>query len=340
VSYEIGIRTVRLEPTPRLAHTEYCDHAPLVREVEARTGKPFNDAWELDFLWGTNDGPVGWGERGRVTDMGHAEYVEHGADRREAKPSPFTDPGQVLEFDAVAEYGLPETDALVDYYQKRYRDSRRAHPNQVTTGGYYKTIVSGAIQSFGWEMLLMAAIDEDGFERVLDSFFRLSMRHFEAWARTSIEVFICHDDFVWTQGPFVNPDFYRRAIFPRYAKLWGVLRKAGKKVLFCSDGDWSCFVDDVAAAGADGFIFEPMMSLDPVVERWGSTHAILASKVDCRTMTFGTADDVRAEIDATLLLATKCPGFMFAVGNHIPANVPVETALAYFEHLRANWARG
>lgn len=34
----------------------------------------------------------------------------------------------------------------------------------------------------------------------------------------------------------------------------------------------------------------------------------------------------------------KCPGFFMAVGNHIPANTPVENALYYnevFEQLRS-----
>jgi len=339
MSYEIGIDTVFLRPTPRLAHTEYCDHEPLVREVRARTGMSFEDAWELDLLWSTNDGPVGWAERGRVTDMGHAEFMEGGRDRRDARPSPFTDPEQVLEFDAVREYGLPDFDGLVAYYGKWHADSQAAHPGQVVTGGYYKTIVSGAIEAFGWEMLLAAAADQERFERVLDSIFRLSMHHFRAWAKTPIQVFICHDDMVWSQGAFMRPAFYRRAIFPRYQELWSVLKKAGKKVLFCSDGNFIEFLDDIAGAGADGFIFEPMVPLREVVRRYGRTHVIVGSEVDCRTMTFGTQDDIRREIDATLELAFECPGFFFAVGNHLPANIPLDNALFYFDYLRSCWAR-
>ena len=144
---------------------------------------------------------------------------------------------------------------------------------------------------------------------------------------------------VWSQGAFLHPDFYRRAIFPRYAELWRPLREAGKKVLFCSDGNFIEFLDDVAAAGADGFIFEPMVPLEEVVRRYGRTHVVVGSKVDCRTMTFGTKEAVRAEIDSTLELACGCPGFIFAVGNHIPANVPVEIALFYFDYLRKHWTR-
>jgi hypothetical protein len=339
MSYQIGIDTIYLRATPRLAHTEYCSDDALMREVTRGTGVSFNDAWELDFIWSTHDGPVPWGERGRVTDMGHADFLEGGTDRREPTPSPFTDPEQVLEFDAVREYGLPDFNELVQFYEGHYQTSQRANPHQVFPGGYYKTIVSGAIEAFGWDMLLLAAADKQRFERVLDSIFQLSLHHYRAWARTSIEVFICHDDMVWSEGAFLHPDFYRRVIFPRYRELWTVLKRAGKKVLYCSDGDWTEFLDDIAAAGADGFIFEPMVSLEAVVQRFGQTHVIAGSKVDCRTLTFGTHEQIQAEVDASLELASGCPGFRFAVGNHIPSNVPVENAQFYFAYLRRHWQR-
>jgi hypothetical protein len=31
---------------------------------------------------------------------------------------------------------------------------------------------------------------------------------------------------------------------------------------------------------------------------------------------------------------------MWAVGNHIPSNVPVDKALFYMEYLRKRWAKG
>ena len=346
MSYELGIRTLRLEPTDRLAHTEYCSNYALVRAVTGRDPKTdggaweaFHEAWEVDLLWVTNDGPVPWGKRGRVTDMGHAEFLEGGIDRRDTISCPFKDVEEVYAFDAVAEYGLPNETELIAYYEKTYQASQKRHPEQVYPGGYYKTIVSGLIETFGWDMLLEAAADRRRFERVIESFFQLSLHHYRAWAKTSIEVFICHDDMVWLQGPFMHPDFCRGAIFPRYRKLWNVLREAGKIILYCSDGTWTEFVDDIADAGANGFIFEPTTSLEYVVERYGKTHAILGSKVDCRTLTFGNREAIQAEIDATLALAKRCPGFMFAVGNHIPSNVPVENGLFYFDYLSKNWQR-
>lgn len=339
MSYQIGIDTIHLRPTPRLGHTEYCSNAALTRELETRGAGSLDDAWEFDFVWSVNDGPVNWGAEGRVTDMGHAEFLEGGTDKRQPQPCPFETADEVLAFDAVEEYGCPDFDELVAYYEEAYQKAQKARPNQVFPGGYYKTIVSGAIQTFGWDMLLEAAAERDRFEAVLDSFFRFSLHHFEAQAKTSIEVFLCHDDMVWTQGAFMHPDFYRSVIFPRYKKLWAVLKDAGKKVLFCSDGDFTDFIGDIADAGADGFIFEPMTSLKKVVEAYGKTHVIVGSEVDAMTLTFGTKAQIQAEIDATLEMALECPGFIFAVGNHIPSNIPLENALFYFDYLKEHWNR-
>jgi hypothetical protein len=71
--------------------------------------------------------------------------------------------------------------------------------------------------------------------------------------------------------------------------------------------------------------------------------------VDCRTLAMGTWEQVKAEMDATLALAKQCPGFLWAVGNHIPANVSdemcdrymnyLEMCDRYMNYLRTHWTR-
>ena len=56
-------------------------------------------------------------------------------------------------------------------------------------------------------------------------------------------------------------------------------------------------------------------------------------------MAFEGWDKVKAEMDATLKLAPECAGLIWAVGNHMPSNVPVEIGLKYIDYLRANWKR-
>ena len=349
MSRAYGLNAVHCRPNPRIAHTEYSVASYHHGVLDAVLGdkrthtrldvKLFSDAWDYDFQFGTNDGPVPWQQRGRTSDMGHADYAEGGADRRETSSCPFEDPEEVLAFDAVKEYGLPDFAELVAYYERTYQENQAFFDRQLCTGGYYKSIISGAIAAFGWDMLLMAAADQDRFAKVLRRIADLTLHHVKAWAETSIEVFIQHDDFVWTEGPFLHPDFYRGVIIPMYGEFWEVLHQAGKKVLFCSDGKFDMFMPDLAAVGAEGFIFEPMNDFAWVVEHFGATHCLVGSAVDCRTMTFDGWEAVKKEMDRTFSLADRCAGLIWACGNHMPANIPTDICLKYMDYLRANWTR-
>jgi len=343
MSREIALDTISLKETPRIAHTEYSlnYHTDYIlkktkaSKIDLNAIRKFYELWMIDFLWNTDDGLHGdWEKFGRATDMGHAEYAIDGSDKRIPKECPFKSPEDVWDFDTVAEYGLPDFDEQVSAYESNIQRLRDDFPNQLSTGGYYKTIVSGAIQAFGWEMFLLALSDISKMEKVLDSFFRFTLFHMEAWAKTSAEVIIQHDDFVWTGGPFMRPEIYRKVIIPRYAELWKPLHRSGKKVLFCSDGNFMGFAEDIVNAGADGLIFEPCNDFGFMVERFGGSTVLVGSFVDCRDLTFGKWEVVRASIDKTVELAKKFKGIMFAVGNHLPPNIPSEMMERYIGYLK------
>ena len=341
MSIDVALDNICLNPSARWAHTEYSlgyhtnyltRHTGLSQD-DPKLMQHSHDRFAFDFIWSVNDGIVDWNKTGRTTDMGHASYAADSSDQREPVESPFKSMEDVWEFDAVDEYGLPEFNEQTRVYEEQTQRARQAYPNQLTTGGYYKTIVSGAIQSFGWDMLLMAASDPEKMEKVFDSFFRRTLFHMKAWAQTSVEVVIQHDDFVWTSGAFMNPDVYRKVIIPRYAELWTPIHDAGKKVLFCSDGNFTEFAADVAEAGADGFIFEPCMDFGYMVDHFGQTHCLVGSFADCRDLTFGKWDKVQVDIDKTFERLADCRGAIVAVGNHLPPNIPEAMLDQYFEYL-------
>jgi len=347
MSIQTALDNINLRPSSRWGHTEYS--LGYHNDYLARcTGLAKNDSelmlrahdrFSFDFNWSTSDGIINWGKTGRVTDMGHASYASDSSDQRKPSESPFKSTEDVWAFDAVEEYGLPGFEEQVQAYENQIQGARKAFPDQLTTGGYYKTIVSGAIESFGWNMLLMAAADADRMGKVFDSFFRRTLFHMKAWAQTSVEVVIQHDDFVWTSGAFMNPDIYRKVIIPRYAELWKPIHAAGKKVLFCADGDFTEFAQDVAEAGADGFIFEPCMDFGHMVDTFGKRHCLVGSFVDCRDLTFDKWDKVRDDIDRTFERLADCRGAIVAVGNHLPPNIPEEMLDKYFEYLLPRLAR-
>ena len=348
MSIQTALDNINLKPASRWAHTQYSlnYHKDYLAE---RTGcsaenpeleRTAYDHFAMDFIWCVDDGLIDWRETGRVTDMGHAVYAADGSDKTAPVECPFHDVEEVWAFDAVREYGLPDFDEQVRVYEEKTQQTRKEYPQQLMTGGYYRTIVSGAICTFGWDMLLLGASDPARMEKVFDSFFRLTQFHMNAWAETSIEVVIQHDDFVWMGGAFMNPRVYREVIIPRYAELWKPIHDAGKKVLFCSDGDFTEFVDDIAEAGADGFIFEPCVDFGRMVDRFGRSHCLVGSYVDCRDLTFGKWDKVREDIDKTMARLSDCRGAIVAVGNHMPPNIPDAMLDRYFDYLLPRLERG
>ena len=131
----------------------------------------------------------------------------------------------------------------------------------------------------------------------------------------------------------MSPDYYRKVIIPRYGELWKPLHAAGKKVLFCSDGNFMMFAKDIAEAGADGFIFEPCNDFNFMADNFGKTKCLVGSFVDCRDLTFDNWDKVRTDIDRTFEYLAKCKGAIFAVGNHMPANIPEPMMDKFFDYL-------
>ncbi len=324
MSYERGIAAIRLQATDVIPHTQYVTHPEWVAQLQQRAGRPEASVLELldfDFTFSTDRPQI---DRGRWTDMGHAVWQADGSDYRQPVESPFHDPEEIYALDPFEEYGPVDLDQQVEIYQARADANREI--DCVIPGGTYRSVVSWAIDAFGWENLLLAAgTDAHRFGEALNRWADYLMQYVQAWAKTDIEVFLTHDDIVWTSGGIFSPEMYRTYVFPNLKRYWDCVKDAGKKVMFCSDGNYTEYVDDIAAAGADGFIFEPTTDLEYICRTYGRTHAIVGN-ADCRILTFGTPDEVRAEVKRCMDLGRDCPGFFFAVGNHIPPNVPVENA--------------
>jgi len=341
MSRRIALDCIHLKHTPRWAHTQYS--LEYHRQFLAETaGIPTGDEHllsramgdlQIDLLWHTNDGLIDWTAAGRTTNMGHAAYAADGSDQLSSLKSPFDSAAEVYAFDAVREYGLPDFPEQVQAYEHLLNQAHSNYPEQLTTGGYYKTLVSGAIAAFGWEAFLLAGTDPQRLASVLDTFFQRTLFFMRAWAATSVDVVIQHDDFVWTSGPFLHPEFYRQEIIPRYAELWKPLHAAGKKVLFCSDGCFVDFASDIVAAGADGLIFEPCNDFNWMASEFGGTTCLVGSAIDCRDLAAGDWAKVDFDIARTMTALANVRGAVVAVGNHLPPDLSPQTMRTFFQRL-------
>ena len=344
MSYDDGWAAINLEAPPRVPRTEYSvtGHWDLIRAVtgievdqrspaaeRARAGLELERAWKFDFRWSTY---VSRGEFGdKATDMGHAEYAVGGVDRRDSVHCPYEDPEQVLSFDFDRELPSCGEDELTARFEKHYRANCDRNGDAVNMTGVYITLISGFTDLFGWEMELLAAgTDPERFGDLANRYTAWISRYFRALARADVPVVMVHDDMVWTEGAIFSPDWYRRFVFPNYKRLLAPLIESGKKVIFTSDGNYTEFIDDIAATGVSGFVLEPTTDMAHIARAYGKTHVFIGN-ADTRILLYGTREEIRAEVKRCMDIGKECPGFFMAVGNHIPPNTPVENALCYNE---------
>ena len=344
MSYEDGWKALNLEMPARVPRTEYSveSHWELItavtgipvnfqssEEEKRRARGAFYKAWNIDLFWRTLIDKQHM--PGRRTSMGHAVYETGGTDFDTKIQCPFATPEEALNFDPVVEYGQQDKIELRRMFEEDYRRGCLEHPDGINMTGIYITCLSGLIHIFGWEMLLLAAgTDPIRFGGIADRYCEWIGQHFEALAAADVPVVMVHDDIVWSSGPFLHPEWYRRFVFPNYKKLFAPLRESGKKVLFTSDGNYTMFIDDIIACGPHGFFFEPLTDMTAFAAKYGRTH-VFVGNADTRVLLYGTKDGIRREVERCLDIGKRYPGFFMAVGNHIPPNTPVENALYYNE---------
>ncbi len=338
MSYERGWKAINLEMPEQIPHTEYISHRQFIMKVtgidpedpetSGQAGPALARALDFDLIWSTYGRDWGLPR----SDMGRAKFYE--TETPWQSRYAFQTEEEVLSFDPVAAANLPSMEELTSSVRQAWENGQKAYPEAVYPGGFYNTVFTWPIITFGWELFMSAAMLDPGrFDKVLAGFTEISMMVVQAHIKADIPIFLCHDDIVWASGTVFAPQWMRKYVFPRHRKLWVPLKEAGVKVLFCSDGNFTEYVDDLAEAGADGFIFEPLTSLEYIVERYGQTHVIVGN-VDSRILQYGTPEEIRADVKRCADLGRDCPGYFFAVGNHIPYTVPIPSVECYLDAIR------
>jgi uroporphyrinogen-III decarboxylase len=263
--------------------------------------------------------------------MGHAVYQAGGVDFKSEVSALYTDVDEALKWDPWELYGGVDEEKAIVRFDQHYQNEVDLNGDLVSMTGIYCTLISGLIEVFGWDMLLsMAGNDPEGFETVTNRYADWMLQYFKALAKSKAPVVRVHDDMVWTSGAFMNPDWYRKFIFPNYKKLWAPLHEADKKIVYTCDGNFTQFIDDVVAVGVNAFMMEPTTDMAYIAGKYGKTHAFVGN-AETRVLLLGTKDDIRREVKRCMDIGKKCPGFFLAVGNHIPPNTPVDNVLYYYD---------
>jgi hypothetical protein len=223
-----------------------------------------------------------------------------------------------------------DEDKVYQYYRSLYPAEwgDKAPEGIVARAYFYNTMFMWPLLTFGWELFLQSCL-EPGFARTMDEFAEISKRVFRVFARLPVNVVVCHDDIVNSRGPTCSPAWLRRHVYPHYEEFFGILRAAGKRVIFLSDGCMDACAEDVFACGAQGLLTEPYTHFKPIASR--HSDFFLAGEGDNRVLMRNDPAEIESMVRSMVETAQHCGGYAMTIGNLIPLNVPPPAIKLYLD---------
>ncbi|MHB1294659.1 MAG: uroporphyrinogen decarboxylase family protein [Anaerolineae bacterium] len=230
----------------------------------------------------------------------------------------------------VESHDYSSEEALYHTFRARYPAAWGDHAPEGSSAsmGFYNTMFMWPLLTFGWELFLETCLDER-FARLMDEFAELNRRVFRAISRLPVNFVVCHDDIVTARGPVCSPAWMHRYIFPRYEEFWGIVKAAGKEIIFMADGCMDAYADDVLACGARGIISEPYTDYKAIARR--HQDVFLAGEGDNRVLYRNQPEEIEAMVRSMMATAHLTGGYCLCIGNHIPWNVPPQGIQRYLD---------
>lgn len=344
MSKKRALTAMNLEATDRVPCQEWIDHPEFIKKV---TGiDPFEQPTEavvavlkaLDIDW-----YVGIPEKSRKFEDGETSKTENGVKYTEwgftgsqwEDEHIFKDEEDVLSYNPFEDKSGRVRIATKKYRRDRINDCLKGQPlvgdSTLVTGLYYTTLFQCFILAFGWELFLITArLEPERFKNTIELFTQFSIQNVEEWLKEDIEVMFCHDDLSLSRGLVFPKEWYDENIFPNYERIFDPIKKAGKKIIFVSDGNYSSLIDDIFAVGADGLIVDNYVDMESVIMKYGNTK-IICGNVDSRILTEGTTEDVKKEVKRCMDAGKRYPGYFIRAAGDLPHNIPLENIECYFD---------
>mgnify|MGYP001143880420 CR=1 FL=1 len=152
-----------------------------------------------------------------------------------------------------------------------------------------------------------------------------------------VDVLLSADDVGAQNGLLVSPEAYRELIKPRHQKYFRLMHEMSPaKVLFHTCGSVIDIMDDLVEIGVD--VLHPVQvsakGMDParLKEGWGDKLSFWGGIDTQRTLSRGSPDEVRAEVEQCIEVLGRGGGYVLGAVHNIQPDVSVANILAMYEH--------
>jgi uroporphyrinogen decarboxylase len=129
---------------------------------------------------------------------------------------------------------------------------------------------------------------------------------------------------------------WRAFIKPYLKEMFDRAHARGYDVFIHSCGNVSLILDELLEIGLNVFNpFQPeVIDVEKLIERYAGRLVFYGGLSIQKTLPFGSAADVRAEVAHRLGLARVYGGYVIAPSHEMPPDVPVENVIAMVEALK------
>lgn len=134
-------------------------------------------------------------------------------------------------------------------------------------------------------------------ERLRDLIHEFNLREIEIWTETDVDAVFFMDDWGSQNGLLIDPRMWREFFKPMYKGYCDLIKGAGKKVMFHSDGNIFEIYSDLIELGVDAVNSQLFcMDIAEIGRRFKGRITFWGEISRQMTLPFGTIDDVRTAV--------------------------------------------
>lgn len=231
-------------------------------------------------------------------------------------------------------YTWPDIDGIWDetLIQRQLREAQKKGQFIVGTLGFGLFERSWTMRGFEnglTDMLLHPAFYEELLEGILEFQLKVVRRLLEL----PIDGVMFSDDWGDQRGVLMGPRLWRKFIKPRARALHEVVRAAGKWALQHCCGSVFDIIPEMIDIGLD--VLESLqpeaMDVYEIKRRYGKHLRLWGGLGTQRLLPFGTADEIRAEVERLRRELGRGGGYILAPAKPLMPEVPTDNAVAAVE---------
>jgi uroporphyrinogen decarboxylase len=189
----------------------------------------------------------------------------------------------------------------------------------------------------GMEPLMVDMLEAPAFvDELLEAVADFQCGILEESLRYDIDAVMFGDDWGQQNGLLFGLRHWRRFIKPRIARMYGLVKRAGKAVIIHCCGKVQELFPELIELGLDVFNpFQPEV-MDPweMKDRFGRELAFYGGVSIQRLLPFGTPEQIRDEVGRLSEGVGQDGGYIIAPSHAMPGDIPLENLLAFIEAVR------